>query len=77
MPPFTAGLCSFSFAKSVRTFAAATGSFADDETGRALEPLADETALVHRAKRQRVLDDDVLDAAPCAGGGEAPSSASR
>jgi len=34
----------------------------DDEAGGTLELAADETALVHRAERERVLDDHVIDA---------------
>ena len=42
------------------TFAARDGILGDDETRRAAQALADETALVHGAERERVLDDDVL-----------------
>ena len=49
----------------------------DDEARRAPQPLANETALVHGAQRERVLDDDVLHARLAEAAAQLASSASR
>ena len=61
-PPFTAGLLLVLLREIGEDLRGRHRILRDDEAGRALETLADEAALVHRAKRQRVLDDDVFDA---------------
>ena len=58
-------------------FGRGDGIVSDDDAGRSAEARAGEAALINRAERQRVLDDDVVDAGPLEGGGGARSSASR